>query len=78
LQDTLSSAATRERGIYDVRAIRADLERHRRGEITIGNALFNVAQFERWLALPGGAVVPPPSPVAPTLADTSAMAPVSS
>jgi asparagine synthase (glutamine-hydrolysing) len=51
LQDTLSSAATRERGIYNVDVIRADLERHRRGEVNIGNALFNVAQFERWMTL---------------------------
>ncbi|MGQ0715397.1 MAG: asparagine synthase (glutamine-hydrolyzing) [Gemmatimonadaceae bacterium] len=54
LQDVLSSAAARERGIYDVAAIRADLARHRRGEISVGNALFNVAQFERWLTLPDG------------------------
>lgn len=51
LQDTLGSATMRERGIYNVEAIRADLERHRRGDATIGNALFNVAQFERWMAL---------------------------
>jgi asparagine synthase (glutamine-hydrolysing) len=69
LQDTLSSAATRERGIYDVSAVRGDLERHRRGEISVGNALFHVAQFERWLKVAGGAprtephtpIVDPPS-----------------
>jgi asparagine synthase (glutamine-hydrolysing) len=49
LQDTLASAVTRTRGIYDVRSIRIDLERHHRGEIDIGAELFNVAQVERWL-----------------------------
>ena len=57
LQDTLASAAMRERGIYNVTAIRTDLERHYRGEVDLGAALFNVVQFERWL----GHHSPPPT-----------------
>jgi asparagine synthase (glutamine-hydrolysing) len=49
LQDTLASEAARTRGIYNIPAIRADLERHRRGEVDFGGALFDVAQLERWL-----------------------------
>jgi asparagine synthase (glutamine-hydrolysing) len=52
LQDALASEAARSRGIYNVPAIRADLERHRRGEVDFGAALFDVAQLERWLRLP--------------------------
>ena len=51
MQDTLASQAARERGIYNIDAIRRDLERHRRGELDAALGLFNVAQFERWLAL---------------------------
>jgi len=52
LQDTLASEAARARGIYNIPAIRADLERHRRGEVNFGAALFDVAQLERWLERP--------------------------
>ena len=51
MQDTLASQSARERGIYNIDAIRRDLERHRRGELDAALGLFNVAQFERWLAL---------------------------
>jgi asparagine synthase (glutamine-hydrolysing) len=44
----LEDPALRERGIYDVDAIRRDLERHRKGEIDRGAALFDVIQFETW------------------------------
>jgi asparagine synthase (glutamine-hydrolysing) len=40
-----------ERGIYRMDAIRDALARHRRGEADHASALFNVAQFEMWLAL---------------------------
>lgn len=51
MQDTLASQAVRERGIYNIDAIRRDLERHRRGETDAALGLFNVAQFERWMAI---------------------------
>ncbi len=35
--------------LYDVARIRADLERHRRGEIDCADDLFRFAQLERWL-----------------------------
>jgi hypothetical protein len=38
----------RERGIYDVDAIRRDIERHRQGVIDVSNGLFAIAQFETW------------------------------
>jgi asparagine synthase (glutamine-hydrolysing) len=60
LQDTLGSAATRQRGIYNVDVIRRDLERQRRGEINVGNSLFNIGQFERWMS----GVDAPPAPAA--------------
>lgn len=48
LRDLLSSRATRERGIYRVDAIIADLERHHRGEGRISMDVFDVAEFELW------------------------------
>ncbi len=54
IQDLLSSGAVRERGIYNVSAIRRDLEKHRVGEHDVSSALFNVAQFERWIELGDG------------------------
>jgi asparagine synthase (glutamine-hydrolysing) len=50
MQDLLASRSTTERGLYRTDVIRADLERHRRGELSIGRALFNVAQLELWFA----------------------------
>jgi asparagine synthase (glutamine-hydrolysing) len=46
--DTLSSQRARERGIYDIRSILRDAERHRRGEVDVARGLFSVAQFELW------------------------------
>ncbi|MGI8497081.1 MAG: asparagine synthetase B family protein, partial [Gemmatimonadaceae bacterium] len=54
MQDLLASAALRERGIYDVPAIRRDLEKHRAGEHDVSSSLFNVAQLERWIELGDG------------------------
>jgi asparagine synthase (glutamine-hydrolysing) len=48
MQDLLASQAVRQRGVIRADAIRADLERHRRGEIAIGSLLFNIAQMEHW------------------------------
>jgi asparagine synthase (glutamine-hydrolysing) len=55
LADMLADPAAPE--LYDVPRIRADLERHRRGEINCAVDLFNFAQLERWLTH----VVPMPS-----------------
>jgi asparagine synthase (glutamine-hydrolysing) len=49
-QDLLASQATRERGLVRVDLVRADLERHRRGEVQIGAKLFSVVQMEQWLS----------------------------
>ena len=46
LRDILGSRAVRERGIYHVGALIADLDRHRRGEVDLSNRLFHVAEFE--------------------------------
>lgn len=46
LRDVLRSQAVRERGIYNVNVILADLERHRKGEVDFANRLFHVAEFE--------------------------------
>jgi len=46
LRDLLGSRSVRERGIYNVGALSADLDRHRRGEIDLANRLFHVAEFE--------------------------------
>ena len=46
MQDLLATQAVRERGIYNVRAIARDLQRHRTGHVDVARGLFNVAQFE--------------------------------
>ncbi|HNI67001.1 MAG TPA: asparagine synthase (glutamine-hydrolyzing) [Nitrospira sp.] len=46
LRDVLGSQAVRERGIYNAKAILADLDRHRKGEADFANRLFHVAEFE--------------------------------
>jgi asparagine synthase (glutamine-hydrolysing) len=48
VQDLLSSREVRERGIYNIDAIRKDVELHKRGRIDVSSALFNVVQFEIW------------------------------
>jgi asparagine synthase (glutamine-hydrolysing) len=48
LLDILHSRPTRERGIYNTKAILRDAERHRRGQLDVASALFNVAAFETW------------------------------
>lgn len=50
LYDLLSSQKTRERGIYNIDALLADLDRQRRhgGAGTISAPLFTIAEFELW------------------------------
>jgi hypothetical protein len=64
-QDLLASERTRTRGLYNVEAIRRDLQKHRDGLVDVTDALFNVAQVESWLALDGRGLArggaPPPS-----------------
>jgi asparagine synthase (glutamine-hydrolysing) len=59
IQDLLASRAARERGLYDIDAIRRDHERHRRGETDVAKALLNVAQLEVWYRTVADA--PPPT-----------------
>ncbi|MEJ7812201.1 MAG: asparagine synthase (glutamine-hydrolyzing) [Gemmatimonadaceae bacterium] len=68
LQDMLASQAVRERGIYNVDAIRKGLDLHRDGWIDASNGLFNVAQLESWfglqqneMAIPADDAVPYPA-----------------
>jgi len=49
--DLLSSRNVRERGIYHIDSIIGDLHRHRRRDVDMGGAIFDVAQFEMWLTL---------------------------
>ncbi len=51
MQDLLASERTRSRGLYNVDAIRRDLQKHRDGHADVADALFTVAQLESWLAL---------------------------
>jgi asparagine synthase (glutamine-hydrolysing) len=46
--DILHSQPTRERGIYNTKAILRDAERHRQGEVDVAARLFSVAEFETW------------------------------
>jgi asparagine synthase (glutamine-hydrolysing) len=48
VQDLLASRAARERGIYDLDAIRRDLRHHAQGQVDASRSLFDVAQFEIW------------------------------
>lgn len=48
LRELLASQKTRERGIYDVDAVLADLDRHHRGEGGISTPFFRLAEFELW------------------------------
>lgn len=48
LRDLLSSQKARERGIYDVDAVLADLDRHHRGDGDISAPVFELAEFELW------------------------------
>jgi asparagine synthase (glutamine-hydrolysing) len=54
LHDLLASRQTAARGLYNVAAIRRDLERHQAGECDVSSDILAVAQVERWLALGNG------------------------
>jgi asparagine synthase (glutamine-hydrolysing) len=51
MRDLLDKQDFRERGIYNVKEIRRDLELHSKGEIDVSNRLFNLFQFEVWSTL---------------------------
>lgn len=55
MQDLLASQSVRTRGIYNVDAIRRDLDRHRAGAEDLSSALFNVAQMESWFRIQSSA-----------------------
>ena len=48
LEDLLASQQMRERGIYNLSAIRRDLDLHRQGKRDFSDRLFTVIQFELW------------------------------
>jgi asparagine synthase (glutamine-hydrolysing) len=48
LDELLASQEMRERGIYNLSAIRSDLELHRQGKRDFSPGLFSVIQFELW------------------------------
>jgi asparagine synthase (glutamine-hydrolysing) len=80
MMDLLNSTSFRERGIFDVEAVRRDFSSHRNGEIDVSANLFHAAQLELWLEreVPSTShVVPahgsssaPAQPVTPVLAKT--------
>ena len=45
----LADRRTRERGVYETKAISRDLERHRSGQIDASGRLFDFVQFELWM-----------------------------
>jgi asparagine synthase (glutamine-hydrolysing) len=51
MQDLLASERTRSRGLYNVEAIRRDLQKHREGRVDVADGLFTIAQMESWLTL---------------------------
>lgn len=50
-QDLIGSREVRERGIYNVAAVKRDLELHRQGNIDVSGKLFNLVQIELWAKL---------------------------
>ena len=48
LEELLASREMRERGIYNIPAIRRDLDLHRQGKRDFSDRLFTVIQFELW------------------------------
>ena len=51
MRDLLASREFRESGVWNATLVERELERHRRGEISVGHRLFDVAQFSMWLGL---------------------------
>jgi asparagine synthase (glutamine-hydrolysing) len=48
LRELFASQKTRDRGVYNVEVVLADLDRHHRGEGTLSAPIFDLAQFELW------------------------------
>jgi hypothetical protein len=48
LKEFLESQDMRERGIYDLAAIRRDLDLHRQGKMDVTGKIFSVVQLELW------------------------------
>jgi asparagine synthase (glutamine-hydrolysing) len=48
IRELLDSQGMRERGIYNLPAIRKDLDLHRREKKNVSGKLFAVVQFELW------------------------------
>ena len=63
MKDLLASRVARESGAWNVRTVSDALERHRRGEISVGNRLFHVAQYCLWME--GNRVWPQSLPARP-------------
>lgn len=51
VSEIVVSRTTCERGIYNIKAIRSDLESHRQGHIDVSGKLFDFAQFELLMRL---------------------------
>jgi asparagine synthase (glutamine-hydrolysing) len=49
MRELLASRFVRESGLWNLSIVERDLERHRRGEISVGGRLFDVAQFSMWM-----------------------------
>jgi asparagine synthase (glutamine-hydrolysing) len=49
--DIVNGRSVAERGIYNVTAIKRDLERHRLRQLDVASDLFKVIQFERWFTI---------------------------
>jgi asparagine synthase (glutamine-hydrolysing) len=54
MQDLVRSHAFRERGIFDISALKRDLARHRSGDVDVSAHLFHAAQLELWLRMGRG------------------------
>jgi asparagine synthase (glutamine-hydrolysing) len=73
MQDLLASEHARTRGLYNVDAIRRDLQKHREGQVDVTYDLFTVAQLESWLTLEDkGIAAGGPPPLSGEAAESSA------
>jgi asparagine synthase (glutamine-hydrolysing) len=57
VHELIEARETRERGIYDLKEVRRDLELHRQGRVDISPKLFQLVQMEMWFSLLGDRVV---------------------
>ena len=51
LKDMLASRVVRQSGVWDLAAVEHALDQHRRGDINVGENLFDVVQVCLWLGL---------------------------